>query len=154
MPLGAKWGFAARAGTTTEWSFGGNAVNFGCYEWYSGNAGNMTCEVGRRRPNPWGLYDIHGNVWEWVYDRFGTYPNTAQTNPAGPAAGDDRMARGGCWRGTPAFARSATRFHFSPGFRFVHFGFRLVRPEFCGSVRRAGDVAPPLVGATVTDTKF
>ena len=128
LPTEAEWEFAARAGTTTEWSFGGNAVNFGCYEWYSGNAGNMTCEVGRRRPNPWGLYDIHGNVWEWVYDRFGTYPNTAQTNPAGPAAGDDRMARGGCWRGTPAFARSATRSNGYPDGRDPRFGFRVVRP--------------------------
>jgi len=127
LPTEAEWEFAARAGTTTEWSFGGNVANLGYYGWYSGNAGGMTREVGGRRPNPWGLYDMHGNVWEWVWDWWGTPGTGAETDPTGPAAGDFRVARGGSWFDTPDYARSAFRFDYNPVLRGTDLGFRVVR---------------------------
>jgi len=128
LPTEAEWEFAARGGMACRGNFtfsGSNAV--GEVAWYSGNSGGRTHEVGTRRPNALGLYDMSGNVSEWVYDRSGAYPNTAQTNPAGPAAGDFRMTRGGCWSNAPGRARSATRGAGAPGNRYENLGFRVVR---------------------------
>jgi len=124
----AEWEFAARAGTTTQWSFGDTDADIDFYAWTNGNADGMTREVGQLRPNLWGLYDMHGNVSEWVWDRFGMHPSAAQTDPTGPAAGGSRVVRGGCWYSTPALARSATRFVTFPDLRLSRFGFRVVRP--------------------------
>jgi len=128
LPTQAEWEFAARAGTTTEWSFGGNPANLGYYGWYDDNAGRMTREVGGRRPNPWGLYDMHGNVWEWVWDRLGTPGTGAETDPTGAVSGDHRVFRGGSWGFPPGFARSAIRLYNFPGYRIYFLGFRVVRP--------------------------
>ena len=127
MPLDAKWEFAARAGTTTEWSFGGNAANLGSYGWHSGNAGSMTREVGGRRPNPWGLYDMHGNVWEWVWDWWGTPETAPATDPLGAVFSGARVVRGGCWACPPERVRSAHRYRYIPRTRGTHIGFRVVR---------------------------
>jgi len=108
MPLDAEWEFAARAGTTTQWSFGDTYADIDYYAWTNRNSGGRTRQVGQLRPNPWGLYDMHGNVWEWVWDRWGTHSSAAQTDPTGPAAGVLRVARGGSWSFTPDFARSAS----------------------------------------------
>ena len=125
MPLGAKWELAVRRGIVC-WgnsTFSGDNT-LGDVGWCSGGG---TRDVGTRRPNALGIYDMSGNVSEWVYDRFGTYPNTAQTNPTGPAAGGLRVERGGCWSSTPADVRSAHRLSTYPDNRLSYLGFRLVR---------------------------
>ena len=124
----AEWEFAARAGTTTQWSFGDTDADIDYYAWTNRNAGSRTRQVGQLRPNPWGLYDMHGNVWEWVWDWWGTHPSAVQTDPTGLAAGGHRVARGGCWVNTPGNARLAVRFDFNPGIRGTNLGFRVVRP--------------------------
>ena len=124
----AEWEFAARAGTTTQWSFGDTDAYIDYYAWTNWNAGGRTRQVGQLRPNPWGLYDMHGNVFEWVWDRLGTYPSGAQTDPTGAASGTFRMLRGGGWFHLPGNARSAFRsrtFHVDQD---ADIGFRVVRP--------------------------
>ena len=129
LPTEAEWEFAARGGHGSPGNFmfsGSNTA--GDVAWYGGNCGGGTRPVGTRQPNALGLYDMSGNVWEWVYDRWGAYPNMAQTNPAGPAAGGIRVRRGGSWFFTPASARSATRVGSIPDNRSEFIGFRVVRP--------------------------
>ncbi|MCL1992406.1 MAG: SUMF1/EgtB/PvdO family nonheme iron enzyme, partial [Spirochaetes bacterium] len=96
--------------------------------WTNANAGGRTREVGRRQANPWGLHDMHGNVWEWVWDWFGAYPAQAQTDPAGASSGSFRVFRGGSWGGSAQFARSAFRSFGDPFNRGESRGVRLVRP--------------------------
>jgi len=128
MPLGAKWEFAARARTTTQWSFGDTAVPcIDYYAWTTRNAGNRTRQVGQLRPNPLGLYDMHGNVFEWVWDRFGAQPSAAQEDPTGADAGVNRVGRGGGWVSTPNNVRSAVRGGSYPGNGESFLGFRVVR---------------------------
>ncbi|MCL1994120.1 MAG: formylglycine-generating enzyme family protein [Spirochaetes bacterium] len=126
LPTEAQWEFAARAGTTTSWSFG-NEVNTD-YMWFSANSNNRTQEVGTRPPNPWGLYDMHGNVWEWVWDWFGNFTPAAGIDPMGPASGTLRVGRGGGWGHTEWDTRSADRGGVNPPGRGGSGGFRLVRP--------------------------
>jgi len=129
LPTEAEWEFAVRAGTTTEWSFGNDAANLGYYAWYGVYCcdGGMTRQVGQKRPNPWGLYDMHGNVWEWVWDRWGTPGTAPATDPTGVVSGDGRVIRGGCWYFPPRHARSAFRAYDHPGNRGGDLGFRVVR---------------------------
>ncbi len=105
LPTEAQWEYACRAGTTTAYSWG-NAIGPNDANWNHGNDANTTMEVGQFSANPWGFYDMHGNVWEWVYDWKANYPGGAQTNPEGPASGSYRVASG--WflahrRAGPAF---------------------------------------------------
>jgi len=124
----AEWEFAARAGTATQWSFGDTDDDIDYYAWTNRNSNGMTREAGRLRSNAWGLYDMHGNVWEWVWDRFGAFDANPATNPTGAAAGGSRVVRGGSWVDAPELARSAFRFDGLPVFRFSVLGFRVVRP--------------------------
>ena len=128
LPTEAEWEFAARAGTTTEWSFGSDAAYIDDYAWINWNADGMTREVGQLRPNAWGLYDMHGNVFEWVWDWYGPYPDNAQTNPVSAVSGDFRVLRGGAWDFLFQISRSAIRRHTDPDNRFPYIGFRVVRP--------------------------
>jgi formylglycine-generating enzyme required for sulfatase activity len=126
LPTEAQWEYACRAGTTTTYSFGASWNND--YGWISGNSNSMTHEVGKKQPNAWGLYDMHGNVWEWCWDWYqSTYPN-GPTDPAGAASGSVRVARGGSWRNSASFASSAYRFGDAPGRRDGIIGFRVLRP--------------------------
>jgi len=127
LPTEAEWEYAARAGTTTAYSFGDNPAQLDEYAWNSQNAGSQTHDVAELKPNPSGLYDMHGNVWEWTQDWYGNYPAGAVTDPTGPATGSDRVLRGGGWSSYPGGLRSAQRLGYSPGGRYSFFGFRLCR---------------------------
>jgi formylglycine-generating enzyme required for sulfatase activity/TolB-like protein len=129
LPTEAEWEFAAKGGNNafliTEYS-GSNNVD--AVAWFSGNSGNRTQPVGTKAPNSLGLYDMSGNVWEWCWDWYGTYPSSAQTDPRGPASGSARVLRGGSWISTAANVRSACRLNNTPTTRGSNIGFRVVRP--------------------------
>ncbi|NGZ07727.1 MAG: SUMF1/EgtB/PvdO family nonheme iron enzyme [Magnetococcales bacterium] len=127
LPTEAEWEYAARAGTTTAYSFGESESNLGNYGWYDGNSSNQTHPVAQKLPNPWGLYDMHGNVWEWVLDWYGSFESSAVTDPQGPSSGSYRVFRGGGWYFNPVSLRSAGRADYDPGLHYGHIGARLVR---------------------------
>jgi len=123
LPTEAEWEYACRAGTTTKFSFGDDESDLGDYGWYGDNASYETHAVGGKLPNAWGLYDMHGNVWEWCQDSFGDYPSGAVTDPTGPASISDRVYRGGSWFYPAVDCRSAARIRDWPSFRFYSFSF-------------------------------
>jgi formylglycine-generating enzyme required for sulfatase activity len=130
LPTEAEWEYAARAGTTSAYSFGDDTGSLGCYAWYWDNSGKKTHPVGQKQPNAWGLYDMHGNVWEWVQDWAGAYSSDAATDYQGPSSGSGRVFRGGCWRISARYCRSAFRFDISPSGCGDFLGFRLaLSPE-------------------------
>jgi formylglycine-generating enzyme required for sulfatase activity len=126
LPTEAEWEYAARAGTTTAYSFGDDASLLGQYAWYKDNAGEQTHPVAQLKPNAWGLYDMHGNVWEWVQDWYQRYRTEAVTDPQGPPSGTHRGRRGGAWNNLEQICRSANRYSVT-GYRDDFLGFRLVR---------------------------
>ncbi len=129
LPTEAQWEYACRAGTTTAYSFGDDPKDLGDYAWYQDNSGNHTHPVGGKKPNPWGLYDMHGNVWQWCADGEREYPKAPHKesikDPKGPDNGG-RVVRGGSWVFEPGYCRSAYRHVDYPGIRNVNFGFRVV----------------------------
>ena len=132
LPTEAEWEYACRAGTTTQWSFGDNESQLGSYAWYEDNAENAgedyAHRVGTKLANAWGLYDMHGNVWEWCQDWWlDSYPSGSQVDPTGPASGSYRVIRGGSFYFTAQIARSAYRDFYSPGYRNINLGARLLR---------------------------
>jgi formylglycine-generating enzyme required for sulfatase activity len=126
LPTEAQWEYACRAGTTTKWCFGDDESRAGEYAWY---AGDGTRPVGQKQPNAWGLYDMHGNVWEWCADWYGPYGAGAQRNPMGAATGQSRVLRGGWWSSSASNCRSAFRLSVSPVNRVFSCGFRLSRTQ-------------------------
>ncbi|MEO2017431.1 MAG: formylglycine-generating enzyme family protein [Fuerstiella sp.] len=124
LPTEAEWEYACRAGTQTAYSFGDSESELGDYAWY---AVRTTYPVGSKKPNAWGLYDMHGNVFEWCEDWYGSYPSGSVTDPTGASSGSDRVIRGGCWRGSFDHCRSANRNRYSPGIRHDFLGFRVLR---------------------------
>jgi formylglycine-generating enzyme required for sulfatase activity len=127
LPTEAEWEYACRAGIKTGFSFGDADDGLGDYAWYNANSGGTTHPVAKKKPNAWGLYDMHGNVWEWCADWCGDYPKGAVTDPQGPASGSYRVLRGGAWITDPDICRSALRRNdISPGGRYFDFGFRVV----------------------------
>lgn len=127
LPTEAEWEYAARAGSITKYSFGDAEGSLDSYAWYDANSGSKTHEVGTKRPNDWGLYDMHGNVWEWVQDWYGEYPNGIIVDPKGATSGADRVLRGGSWGNHTAILRSASRNSYAPSIRDQFLGFRIVR---------------------------
>jgi len=112
LPTEAQWEYACRAGSTTKYCFGDDEARLGDYAWHGKNSGNKTHPVGEKKPNAWGLYDMHGNLWEWCADWYGLdyYAKSPTDDPAGPPGGPGRVIRGGCWRDPARLCQSAARF--------------------------------------------
>jgi len=137
LPTEAEWEYACRAGTETDYSTG----NMTCPEsfpidpalhragWYRGNADDSTHAVGHKVANAFGLYDMHGNVWEWCWDRYDGdyYTMSPAKDPRGPDSGSYRVLRGGSWLNVAKHCRSAYRFGNDSGTRLFTYGFRVVR---------------------------
>ncbi|MDR2668611.1 MAG: formylglycine-generating enzyme family protein [Desulfovibrio sp.] len=132
LPTEAEWEYAARAGTTSKYPFGDDPDSLGLYTWYDGNSGKHAQPVGMLQPNAWGLYDMYGNVEEWVQDWYSEnyYSNSPPSDPRGPSSGIGRVVRGGGWC-FPALYNTATyRNANRPSARFGFTGFRVaLSPE-------------------------
>ncbi len=127
LPTEAEWEYACRAGTTTKYSFGDSESELSDYDWNNKNSGFISHPVGGKKPNGWGLYDMHGNVHEWCQDWYGDYPIGSTTDPTGAASGSDRVLRGGGWIFDARDCRSADRSRDAPEFRSDALGFRVLR---------------------------
>jgi len=157
LPTEAQWEYACRAGTETRWSVGDDERQLDEYAWYAANADEKLHAVARKRPNPWGLFDMHGNVWEWCADWYapdyyaqltsalqqsasgtrrtsngaavnpGSFRVAASESPSGPASGSYRVVRGGSWHSAAGRCRSAFRPGLKPSTRHYRLGFRLSR---------------------------
>ena len=141
LPTESEREYACRAGTTTAFHYGnalhGGMANFYSYYEYDASIGDIyvpnpttyldrTTTVGSYQPNAWGLYDMHGNVWEWCRDWYGTYPTGSVVDPPGAPPGSYRVFRGGSWFYIGRFCRSASRDNIHPSYRSRNFGFRVV----------------------------
>jgi len=130
LPTEAEWEYACRGGTKTAFSFGNDEAELGKYAWFRGNADaigeDYKHRVAQKLPNPFGLHDMHGNVFEWCSDWYGDYPSTPLTDPRGPSSGDNRVLRGGSWVNVPNDVRCAFRRYDPPKCRYHLYGFRLV----------------------------
>jgi formylglycine-generating enzyme required for sulfatase activity len=137
LPTEAEWEYACRAATTTPF-FTGGCISTGQAN-YNGNYPGENCPKGTYRkktvkagsfpPNAWGLHDMHGNVWEWCQDWYGTYPSGPVVDPKGPDKGKQRVLRGGSWSGGARLLRSAFRNRVTPGYRGDLIGFRVARDD-------------------------
>jgi formylglycine-generating enzyme required for sulfatase activity len=157
LPTEAEWELACRAGSDARYGFGDDEGRLGEYAWFSGNADGKLHPVGEKKPNAWGLRDMHGNVWEWVKDWYGEdyyeqlaaaarraasadeqtassaehtasgSESAASSNPSGPESGSSRVVRGGAWGNDAGYCRSAYRHGGDPGLRDPDLGFRLSR---------------------------
>jgi formylglycine-generating enzyme required for sulfatase activity len=129
LPTEAEWEYACRAGTQTAYSFGDDWRGLGDHAWYGDNSGQTTHPVGEKKPNEFGLYDMHGNVWQWCSDwNSKSHDGKAEKDPRGPKSGksENRVARGGSWLGDVRMCRSAFRTSSAPDMRLSYFGFRVV----------------------------
>jgi formylglycine-generating enzyme required for sulfatase activity len=131
LPSEAQWEYVCRAGTTTAYGFGDDVSKLGQYAWFSENARKIGEEyahpVGQKLPNSWGLYDTHGNVWEWCHDWLRPYEKDAVSDPTGPDRGATRVKRGGSFDDAAHAARSGLRSSRTPDHRNHYIGFRVVR---------------------------
>jgi formylglycine-generating enzyme required for sulfatase activity len=131
LPTEAEWEYACRAGTTTRWSFGDGEWELGDHAYYLDNAWDVgeryVHRVGTKLPNPWGVFDMHGNAYEWCVDWYGSYSSSAQIDPLGPLSGSDRVERGGSFDARVRQTRSASRNNYPPWYSYSGSGFRLLR---------------------------
>jgi formylglycine-generating enzyme required for sulfatase activity len=125
LPTEAEWEYACRAGTKTKYFFGDAAAKLGVFAWYEGNSGSRPRPVAQKLPNPWGLFDICGNVAEWCHDHYARdyYAKSPSADPRGPGAGDTRVLRGGSWGSEPGHCTSSYRDKNNPGYADVCFGY-------------------------------
>ncbi len=128
LPTEAEWEYACRAGTTTRYWSGDGEADLARVGWYNGNSGDSAHPVGEKPANPWGLYDMHGNVDEWTADWGDSYSADPQLDPAGPPRGVVRVFRGGSFVDDARLARSAYRSWWHPAVRFHWLGFRVAAP--------------------------
>ncbi|MBI1765186.1 MAG: SUMF1/EgtB/PvdO family nonheme iron enzyme [Acidobacteria bacterium] len=128
LPTEAEWEFACRSGMQTLFNYGDEEEFIVQYAWCLTNSGNHTHPVGEKKPNGWGLYDMHGNVWEWCHDWYAAdyYQHSPKVNPFGPAKGTSRVLRGGSWYSLPNYCRNAGRSNHQPDLRDPLVGFRVV----------------------------
>ena len=136
LPTEAEWEYACRVGTETEYytgndlgSDGWTSTDLDVAGWYDGNSDNKTHSVGQKVPNAWGLYDMHGNVWEWCNDWYDSkyYSLSPSYDPTGPSSVSNRVLRGGGWNNSTTYCRSASRFGDNPALKLNILGFRVVR---------------------------
>jgi formylglycine-generating enzyme required for sulfatase activity len=130
LPTEAEWEYCARAGTTTRYWFGDDASQLGEHAWFGSNSGSRTHPVAEKGANPWGLYDMHGLVWEWCEDVWhGSYQGAPTDGSAWLTGGEPgrRVLRGGALDDEARICRSANRFRLEPGDRNCFIGFRVVR---------------------------
>jgi formylglycine-generating enzyme required for sulfatase activity len=134
LPTEAEWEYACRAGTNSVYSFGDEARQLGDYGWFADNSGKKTHPIGRKKPNQWGLFDMHGNVAEWCQDFYAPeyYKASPERAPHGPDEGNENVLRGGSWKSAADALRSAYRIGETPGFSDAclardAIGFRCVR---------------------------
>ncbi|MFO0819021.1 MAG: SUMF1/EgtB/PvdO family nonheme iron enzyme [Pirellulales bacterium] len=146
LPTEAEWEYACRAGTTTEYCFGDEESELGEYAWYGANSRGQTQPVGAKRPNTWGLHDMHGNVWEWCADWYERYAAGEAVDPPGPKKGSDRVLRGGCWSDSSRYCRSAYRRRGSPGYRYADLGFRVSLVPVAGKLSSGQQGPSPEAG--------
>jgi formylglycine-generating enzyme required for sulfatase activity len=138
LPSEAEWEYACRAGSPGEYAFGDDVRLLGEYAWYEDNSGGQTHPVGQKKPNAWGLHDMHGNAWEWCADWYVTHSSRPVVDPTGPAQGTDRVYRGGGWQYSPSYCRSANRTATGPsfaceGFDFLSISFRVAMNATSGT---------------------
>lgn len=127
LPTEAEWEYACRAGSTNDWCFGNSEAMLGEYAWYIGNEKGSSQPVGQKKPNAWGFYDMHGNVWEWCQDAYHPSYENAPTDGSAWLDGGltNRVLRGGSWYSTAYAVRSANRGRAAPTFRGVVYGLRV-----------------------------
>jgi formylglycine-generating enzyme required for sulfatase activity len=130
LPSEAEWEYSARAGSNAKWSFGDAEYQLGAHAWYADNSQNNSQRVAQKKPNAFGLFDMHGNVWEWVQDcwheNYAGAPTDDRAWTTG-CSGSSQVLRGGSWFDFPAYLRSAIRLRGTPVNRFISYGFRLAR---------------------------
>ena len=129
LPSEAEWEYACRANTTSIYSFGDDESELGEYAWYKDNSSGKTHPVGQKKSNPWGFYDMHGNVWEWVQDKWYDGYEGAPTDGSAweDGSGADRVVRGGGWGRNARGCRTAVRDSSAPSARYYDLGFRLLK---------------------------
>lgn len=127
LPTEAQWEYACRAGTASFWYCGDSDTTLQEYTWFTANSVDETHPAGQLKPNAWGLYDMHGNAWEWCADWLATeyYAQSPPSDPSGPPTGSLRVLRGGYWGHHAGRCRSAFRTQHSPDYRGHRLGFRL-----------------------------
>jgi formylglycine-generating enzyme required for sulfatase activity len=131
LPTEAEWEYAARAGTDTAFFYGDDPSELDQYAWTASRERLRTQSVGQKQPNPWGFYDIYGNVWEWVQDWYAKdyYGVSPATDPQGPDSGVNKSNRGCSWFNFAKYCRSANRSDNSPNYKHYYLGFRLAYSE-------------------------
>ncbi len=125
LPTEAEWEYACRAGTKTAYFMGDKANKLPDYAWFDKNSGRQPHAVGQKQANPWGLYDMGGNLWQWCHDFYQVdyYDNSPKDNPRGPTAGETKVIRGGSWKSSADACRAGYRNNENPGYADVCFGY-------------------------------
>ncbi len=127
LPTEAEWEYACRAGSEAAYCFGDSEILLQKFAWFLGNSECATHDVGKKSPNAWGLYDMHGGVREWCQDWYGAYPAGSQTDPRGPEQGHTRILRGGSWANFAPYCNAAHRARHTPDTALSTLGFRVAR---------------------------
>lgn len=125
LPTEAEWEYACRAGAKTAYFFADDSSKLADYAWFDQNSNGRPHPVGQKRPNPWGLYDMHGNVWQWCNDFYAVdyYEQSPQEDLRGPKDGETKVVRGGAWKFSDESCRCGYRYNEDPGYADVCFGY-------------------------------